>query len=179
MSVEQDALKEIEKSRESTSKLYSCLYGLVYDGKIKNVKFLEGLYSSFLKDERSSIRQVSIYALLFGLQIKNDIYKQKAIEFICDLRSSFDLRLFSLSGLSQAYANTHDLELLSVFYSLFRDEAEDGDIRATSFTGMMRVIGSSTVEIIRKNGNVIIGYEDIQLDEFVDQIREVERIISS
>lgn len=179
MSIEQDVLREIEKSRQNTSKLYSYLYDLVYEGKVKNIKFLEGLYSSFLKDERSSIRQISIYALLFGLQIKNDIYKQKAIEFIRDLRSSLDLRLFSLSGLSQAYADTYDLEVLNIFYSLFRNEDEDSDIRASCFTGMMRVIGLSTVEITRKNGNLIISYDDILFDEFGDSMGIIEKLINT
>lgn len=179
MNIEKDVLEEIEKSRQNTTKLYSYLYDLVYEGKVKNIKFLEELYSSFLKDERSGIRQISIYALLFGLQIKNDIYKRKAIEFIRDLRSSLDLRLFSLSGLSQAYADTYDLEVLNIFYSLFRDENEDSDVRASCFTGMMRLIGLSTVEITRKNGNVIIGYEDIQFDEFGDSIGIIERLITT
>lgn len=179
MTTEQEALKQIEENKQNSSKLYSYLYDLFYEGKIKNIKFLEGIYASFLNDDRSSIRQISIYALLFGLQIRNNIYKQKAVEFIRDLRSDFDLRLFSLSGLSQAYMGTCDVELLNIFYSLFMNEQEDSDIRATCFTGMMRLVGMSTPEITRNNGSLIISHDDIRIDNFSRQLKEIREMIDN
>lgn len=176
MNEEKLILKEIDGIRNSSSKLYSYLYDLFYRGKTKNLSFLEGVLDSFLDDSRSSIRRVSIYGLLFGLQSKKEKYKNKAIEFIKNSDSDFDLRSFSLSGLSQAYMGTSDIELLRLFYSSYTTD-EDTDIKAACFAGMLRILGLSTIEITQMNGNVILTEGDINLEKFSQQLDEIRSIV--
>lgn len=177
MNKEQLILGEINEIKNNANKLYSYLYDLFYQGRIKNINFLEGVFSSFLTDERSSIRQIAIYALLFGLRIQKDKYRMKALEFVDAPDSDFDLRLFSLSGLSQAYMNTKDKALLTKFYLLYNSDSEDSDIQATAFTGMLRILGLTTVDISSMNGKVIIAADDINPDVFSKQLIEIRRII--
>lgn len=177
MSAEKLITSEIESIKDNGTKLYAYLYDLFYSGKVRNINFLEGVFSSFLEDKRSSIRRIAIYGLLFGLQIQKDKYRKKALEFVQDSESNFDLRLFSLSGLSQAYQGTKDKELLEFFYSLYSIENEDPDIRATCFAGMLRIFELTTVEIATINGNVIITMDDIDLNKFSEQLIAIRKII--
>lgn len=177
MNEEKKVLGEIDSIKDSNTKLYKYLYDLCYTDRIKNLSLVEKVLVSYLDDSRSSIRRVAIYGLLFGLKIQKEKYKVIAIAFINDPDSDFDLKLFSLSGLSQAYMGTSDVELLRLFYSLYKND-EDPDIKATCFAGMLRILGLSTVEITQMNGAVILTEDDIRIEKFGRQLDEIEAIVA-
>ncbi|MBC9914075.1 hypothetical protein [Chitinophaga varians] len=168
---------EIDNINDSSTKLYKYLYDLYYTDRIKSVSSIEKVLASYLGDSRSSIRRVAIYGLLFGLKIQKEKYRTKAIQFINEPDSDLDLRMFSLSGLSQAYMGTSDVALLKLFYSLYGSD-EDTDMRATCFAGMLRILGLSTMEITQMNGDVIITQEDINLERFTQQLDEIKTIVA-
>lgn len=178
MNEEKLVREEISHIENNTAKLYSYLYNLYYTGRIKDISVIEKVLASHLDDRRSAIRRVAIYGLLFGLKIRHEKYRSVALRFINDPDSDFDLRMFSLSGLSQAYMGTSDVALLKLFYSLYSHD-EDTDIRATCFGGMLRILGLSTVEITRINGSVIVTEKDIQTEVFASRLNEIRGIISA
>ncbi|SKA40185.1 hypothetical protein SAMN04488128_105135 [Chitinophaga eiseniae] len=178
MNEEKLVQEEIRHIENNATKLYSYLYDLYYMGRIKNVSIIEKFLASYLDDRRPAIRRVAIYGLLFGLKIRHEKYRSVALRYINDPDSDFDLRMFSLSGLSQAYMGTSDVELLKFFYSFYSRD-EDADIRVTCFAGMLRILGLSTVEITRINGSVIIMEDDIQTKFFANQLDEIRAIIST
>jgi hypothetical protein len=177
MSIDQ-IKNEIEKIKDDESKLYSYLYDLAYLELSKNIRFLESIYIPFLKDDRSEIRRVAVYCLLFGLKIQKPEIKEAALEYLRNMRSDIDLRATCISGLSQAYMGTDDRELLSLFYDLFANEEEDEDIRTECFSGMMKLHGLNSVQILNKNRNqVIMSFEDVHFDEFEKELSEIRRIV--
>ena len=177
MSIDQ-IKNEIENIKDDESKLYSYLYDLTYLELSHNIRFMETIYLPFLKDDRSEIRRVAIYCLLFGLKIRKPEIKEAALENLRDQRSDIDLRSTCISGLSQAYMGTDDKELLSIFYDLFADEEEDGDIRTVCFVGMIHLHGLNSVQILNKNRNqIIMSFEDVHFDEFEKELSEIRRIL--
>ena len=165
MNFKETVLNEIAKIEDNDTKLYSYLYDLAYDGKANDLKFLEKTFSSFLNDKRNEIKRVSIYGLLFALKIRNERYKKFALKYALDTESSFNLRLMCMSALAEAYMGLEDIEILSLFFNVFKNEDEDEDIRAQSFIGMMKLLGISSAEITRQNQNtVIISFDDINLE---------------
>ncbi|QJB35657.1 hypothetical protein HF324_31895 [Chitinophaga oryzae] len=178
MNEEKLVQEEINQIKDKTTELYSYLKNLYYSNRIKNIAVIEKALASYLNDKRSDIKRIAIYGLLFGLKIRHEKYRSIALRFINDPNGDLDLRLFSLSGLSQAYMGTSDVELLKLFYSLYNHD-EDDSIRATCFAGMLRILGLSTVEITRINGSVIIIEDDIQTEVFARQLGEIRAIISA
>ena len=170
---------EIDKVRNNETKLYSYLYDLIYNEESKNANFLEKVFSTFINDERDEIKRIAIYGLLFGLKIKNDIYKNIAVKELGNTYADFDLRLTSLSSVSEAYKGSKDEKLLALFFKIFNSDEEDEDLRTQSFIGMMKLLGMSSLEITKVNNNkVIVGIEDINLSEFSDEILKVKSLIS-
>ena len=74
---------------------------------------------------------------------------------------------------------TDDRELLSTFNLLFKDEEEDVDIRTEAFVGMMKLHGLNSVQIAKRNNNkIVFSISDIHLEEFSDELLEIDKIIS-
>ncbi|MHA4810289.1 hypothetical protein ACX0G9_19405 [Flavitalea flava] len=170
---------EIENIKDDESKLYSYLYDLTYLELSKNARLLETVYVSFLKDSRSEIKRVAIYCLLFGLQIQKPGIKEIALKELRDKQNDIDLRLTCITGLAQAYIDTDDREILSVFYSQFVDEEEEDDARSECFVGMMKLHGLNSVQIVGKNKNqIIMSLEDLHFDEFEKELSEIRRIVA-
>lgn len=171
--------KELERIKNDETKLYSYLYDLVYMEISKNTRFLESIYSSFLKDNRIEIRRIAIYCLLFGLKIRNPEYREFALLNLKDKEIDFDMRLFCASGLAAAYMGTDDKELLFTLNSIFNDPEEDEDLAAKCFEGMMQILGMSSVEIVRRNQNkIIFTLKDLHLHEFEEELSKVKEILS-
>ncbi len=179
MESEKSIKQKIEGIKNDESRLYSYLYNLTYKEVTKNAKFLEDIYVTFLDDTRIEIKRVSIYCLLFGLKIRKDRYKNIALLHLQDIEADFDLRLACISGLSQAYLESKDCEIVTVFYSVYKNEAEDGDIRSECFTGLLRLLGVTTVELIQINGALIVGLDDIDLNKFSGYFAEIECLIAN
>ncbi len=172
-------LKELNDIKNHDTKLYSYLYNLVYQDWCGDSKFLEKIYNSFLDDNRSEIRRISIYALLFGLKIQNDKYKEFAIKYSQGINASSALRQMCISGLAEAYGESKDVQILSCFYEIYRNSEEDEDIRGACFTGLMRIIGMTSMEILRMNNdNLIFSSDDINKGLFSDPIAEIEKLIN-
>lgn len=180
MSREKQIEMDIEKIRDNETNLYSLLYNLVYKEIDLNLQFLEKIYVSFLTDKRSEIQRISIYCLLFGLQIKNEKYKEFALAKLGSAESDFDMKQFCISGLAIAYKGSKDIKLLDVFYSLYSSVHEDSDLRVAAFTGMMNLLGIESLEILKRNNNIVIfSIDDISTNLFVEEIKSIEKIISS
>ena len=58
--------KEIENIKDSECRFYSYLYDLTYNEISKNIHFLETIYLSFLKDERTEIKRESLFLNMFS-----------------------------------------------------------------------------------------------------------------
>jgi len=171
--------KNIETIRDHQVKLYSYLYDLVDKPLSVDEKFLENIYSDFLNDNRSEIKRISIYALLFFLKIKKDEYKEIALKWAQNADNREDLRLFCMAGLIQAYAGSKDPQLLSFFFDIFTELNEDEDLRAEGFVGMMKILGLSTVEIMQKNQNrLVIAFDDIDIENFGYEMDIVKKLKS-
>ncbi|MBL3657116.1 hypothetical protein [Fulvivirga sediminis] len=169
-----DHIKSIESNEV---KLYSFLYDLIYNEESNDVSFLEKLYSSFLLDDRSEIKRIAIYALLFGLKIQKDRYKNFALDNLQDTENDYDLRLTCISGIGQAYRNTREPLILSILSTLYNDSTEDLNIRAECFSSMMRVYGLDSKEMVKKNNCIIVSFEDIEQDNFNDELNNIAVII--
>jgi hypothetical protein len=170
--------QEIESIKDNESKLYSYLYNLTYQERTKNTRLLESIYSEFLEDKRSEIKRVAIYCLLFGLKIKKPEYKKAALLSLENKANDFDLRLTCISGLSQTYFATDDKELLNLFFSIFNDQEEDEDIRTEAFTGMMKIHGIDSRDLLSKNSDkIIMSIDDIELGNFEQEIEDIKKII--
>lgn len=171
--------QEILEVKDNTNKLYSFLYDLVYKEQSKNINFLERIYRQFLQDNRPQIKRISIYALLFGLKLKNEHYAQVAIENVLNLDNDLDLRLTCLSGLAECYYETKDQKLLTLFYHFFISNSEDSDVRAQSFIGIMKILGMTSIEIMKKNSNkIVVSFDDIQVENFSSELQKVRKIYS-
>ena len=120
---------------------------------------------------------MAIYALLFGLKIKKEIYLEMALLEIENSNSDFDLKLTCLSSVSQAYFASKNEHLLKVLYSVFTDENEDENIRTESFLSMLKVIGINSADIVKRNQGIIVLFDDINLGEFSDEINKIELLI--
>lgn len=170
--------KELNDVRNHNTKLYSYLYNLIYQEWSNDNKFLEKIYNSFLDDERSEIKRISIYSLLFGLKIQNDKYREFAIKYSREVNASADLRQMCILGLSEAYGESKDVQILSCFYNIYRNSKDDEDIRGACFTSLMRIMGMTSVEILRKNNDILIfSSDDVNSELFSDQIAEIEKLI--
>jgi hypothetical protein len=170
--------QDIENLKENETKLFSYLYNLTYQEKINNIWLLESVYSDFLNDKRSEIKRVAIYCLLFGLKIKKPKYRQIALLNLKNKASDFDLRLTCASGLSQAYFGTDDIDILKLFFSTFNDQDEDEEIRTEAFTGMMKIHGIDSRDLLSINSDkIIISIDDIELSDFEQEIEEIKKII--
>src|SRR6185312_10193536 len=135
----------IQSIKDHQVKLYSYLYDLVDKPLSVDIKFLENIYSSFLDDNRDEIKKISIYALLFFLKIKKDKYKLLALQWAQNPNNNEGLRSYFMAGLSQAYMESKEPQLLSFFFDVFSDPNEYEDLRAAGFTGMMQVLGLSSI----------------------------------
>lgn len=179
MGYKESIQKEIKKIQEDGTKLYSYLYDLAYKAEVDDLRFLENVFNSFLSDERSEIKRVSIYGLLFALKIRNIRYKRTALQYLEDDTNDFSLRLMCVSGLAEAYMGTEDLYLVKLFYFMFNKADEDDDIRTECFVGLMKLLGLSSVEMMRKNQNrVIISFNDINMTDFLQEINKIEQLVS-
>lgn len=171
--------KNIELIKHHQVKLYSYLYDLVDKPLSVDSEFLENIYCGFLNDDRSEIKRISIYALLFFLKIKKDKYKLVALQWAQDVEKSEELRLFSMAGLSQAYMGSKDPQLLSFFFDVFTEVNEYEDLRASGFEGMMKVLGLSTIDIMQKNQNkLIIAVDDVEIGNFRNEIDTINKLRS-
>ena len=171
--------QDIESIKENETKLYSYLYDLTYQEKTNNVRLLETIYAEFLNDKRSEIRRVAFYCLLFGLKIKKPEYRQAALLNLMNKTSDYDLRLTCASGLAQAYFATDDKELLGAFFSIFNDQEEDEDIRTEAFTGMMKIHGIDSKELLNRNSNkIVMSIDDIDLENFEQDFEEIKSLLS-
>ena len=139
---------------------------------------METIYVPFLKDTRSEIKRVAIYYLLFGLQLRKPEIKETALKELINEHNDIDLRLTCITGLANAYMDTDDAELLSVFFSHFIDKNEEEDIRSECFVGMMKLHGLNSVQIINKNKNqIIVSFEDLHFDGFEKELSEIRQIV--
>jgi glycerophosphoryl diester phosphodiesterase len=180
MDSEKSILNEIAEIRNSDTKLYSYLYDLAYESDGSNDNFIEKILDSFLSDERTEIKSVSIYGLLFGLKIRKEKYKEFALTNIIDEQANFDLRLKCISSVSEAYQGSKDNLLLETLFNTFYKNEEDSDIKTESFIGMMKLMNYTSVEIMRKNQNtVIISFDDININQFKSEIDKIIGIIST
>lgn len=149
MSIDQ-IRNEIERIKDDETELYSYLYNLAYQEMTPSVRFLETIYSRFLEDKRTEIKRVAIYCLLFGLQLRKPEYKRIALVDLDNKLGDFDLRLSCAAGLGQAYHATDDVDILSVFYSIFNDQGVDEGIRTECFIGMMKVHGLIALKFLQR-----------------------------
>lgn len=131
MNEEKLVREEISYIENNTTKLYKYLYDLYYTERIKDISVIEKVLASYLDDRRSAIRRVAIYGLLFGLKIRHEKYRSAALRFINDPDSDFDLRMFSLSGLSQAYMGCCEASL--ALKSITFTTHHDGDLLSLIF----------------------------------------------
>lgn len=160
-------------------KLYSFLYDLVYDQLIDDIDFLENLYANLLMDQRSEIRRVSIYALLFGLQIQKEKYKNFALENLELIDNNYDLRATCIQAVTKAYSGSKNKQIASTLHFILMNEDDDEDIKVECFVGLLKLIGLSAKEIIQKNSNsIIMEMEDVDLELFTEELKEINEIIS-
>lgn len=173
-----DLIKEnIEALKSHQVKLYSYLYDLVDKPLSVDSRFLENIYSGFLDDNRSEIRKISIYALLFFLKIKKDKYKLLALQWAKNTNNDEELRLCCMAGLSQAYIGSKEPQLLSFFSNVFTNPNEDDNLRTEGFTGMMKVLGLTSIEIMQKNqNNLVISFDDIDVENFSSEFEIIDKL---
>lgn len=143
---------------------------------MNDIPFLEKTYTSFLEDNRSEIRRISIYALLFGLKIKKDKYRDFALRNLEDLENDLDMRLTSTSSIAQAYMGTKEVKILSTLSNIFENTDEDEDLRVECFTAMLKILGLSSTKIIEKNERALISFDDLNIEAFYKEMDEVKKM---
>lgn len=168
--------KHIQAIKGQENKLYSFLYDLVYEELTNDTKFLEKVYASFLDDQRSEIKRISIYALLFGLKLNNDRYKNLALSEINNPLADFDLKLTCLSSISQAYFGTEDISILKASYGVFLKESEDDDLRFEAFNTVLKTLGLNSASILKKNGKLLISFDDLNLSSFSEELDRLKSL---
>ena len=178
MSLKENVKKDLKSLEGNETKLYSYLYDLIYNETIKDLSFLEKLYSSYLDDERTEIKRIAIYSLLFALKLRKEKYLDFAIENLIDANNDFQLRLTCVSGVTQAYLNTQNKRLTTELYNIYKSFDEDEDIKTESFVGILKVLGLTSKDIIEKNNKMIIGFQDINLENFSEEVMLIEEISS-
>lgn len=154
-------LEQIDKVFNDEVKLYSLLYDLIYEEKENDVTFLRKLYESFLKDDRSEIKRIAIYAILFGLKIKNNKFLDIALSELSDDSADIHMRLTCVSSLASAYFSTDEKQILSVFEGIYFNDKEDDNLRTECFLGILKVQGLTSSEIVIKNGGIVVELKDI------------------
>lgn len=165
---------DIKTIEEDETKLYSYLVDLAKSNKgMANVT----LFENYLSHDSEDIRGASIFALLFVLKIDNECYRNEAIKYAKDKTADFDLRQWSISGLSQTYCERKDEELLRLFFRLLNDESEDEYLKPALLRGLLGVYGLQSTDSLKRIG-VINKVDDGILKQFDNELKEIEEIIS-
>jgi len=165
---------DINLIEEDETKLYKYLVDLAKSEKgADNVH----LFEKYLSHKSDDIRAAAIFALLFVLKLNNVIYRNEAIKYVKDRNADFDLRQWSISGLSQTYCNMKDDELLGLFYRMLNDEFEDEYLKPALLRGMLRIYGMKSNTSFNRIG-VISKIDDDILSQFNIELQEIEKLVT-
>ena len=165
-----DNIKLIEQDE---SKLYSYLIDLAKSDKgSSNVH----LFEKYLCHESEELRSAAIFALLFVLKIDNKVYKEEALKYVADKETDFDLRQWSISGLTQTYFGSKDIYLLKLFLMHLNNSTEDEDIKPALLRGLLGLYGMSSRDVFLKVGTLSKVDESVK-KIFAAEIAEIESIV--
>lgn len=169
---------EFKKIELDERALFSKLYNLAYSNKEKINEFYE-IFEHYLNDKRSEIKRVSIYALLFVGNLNKPKYLLAAQDLLLNEDNDEDLRIMCASSLAQVYFGSQNKHLITVLYKLFLNRSESNGIRTSAFKCMLQIIGITSAEILIKNKNPIIEYEDIKLEQFITELKTIEDLLQN
>ncbi len=177
MTTEQSIEHEVNILKNDEEKLYSYLSKLAYSQRSKDLQFIESLYKRFIYDNRYSIKSIAIYQLLMSIHSRDLEIRNVALSEIENIETEVESKLQYVVGLCDAYKSTFDEQLISVMYQLYKNTEEVEELRAHSFTGLMKLMGLSTLDTIKKNDNTfIMNFEDIYANLFSRELNTAKEI---
>ena len=165
--------QDIKVIEQDESKLYSYLVELA---KSELGPSSIDLFEQYLFHESEDIRSASIYALLFVLKIDNRKYRKLALKYVEDKNADFDLRQWSVSGLTQTYFGTDNVQLFQIFMKHLNDPEEDDDIKPVFLRGILGLHGLDSSEIFQKTG-VFDKVDDTILKTFSPELNEINSLL--
>lgn len=134
-------------------------------------------FEKYLEHKSPDIRSASIYGLLFSLKIRDLRYKAKALFYLDDKKEDFDLRQWCVSGLSQAYEGSQDLELMSKFYQMLNDKNEDSELKPALLRGLLRIAGLNSRDIFLRVG-IVKKVDELVLNKFSEELSRIKGLIN-
>lgn len=169
-------LAEIRKleDQKNFDELGSYLINLVKYGD--NPIQYENEFNKHFNSQDSYLRKVSVFCLLFALQIDKPEYRNKAVEFVKNSNEDEEVRRWSASGLSQTYQKTKDKELLKLFFKIIDNPKEDEAIKESLLNSALLIYGLTSREQFFRNKEILPKLNKM-LATYKFEIDEIQRLI--
>ncbi|MBK8506116.1 MAG: hypothetical protein IPL46_30320 [Saprospiraceae bacterium] len=165
--------EDLRLIEQDESKLYGYLINLAKSDQGSSHIYL---FEKYLNHKSEELRSAAIYALLFVLKVDDEYYRNEAIKYIADKESDFDLRQWSISGLSQTYFGTKEIDLLKLYLAHLNDSEEDEDIKPTFLRGLLGLYGLSSRDVFLKVGT-ISKVEEKVMEAFASEFNEIRSLV--
>lgn len=143
----------------------------------EELSMFEKDYASYLGHPHFYVRKGAVFGLLFKMQLKNEIYRNIALNFINDNNEDEELRSWSMTSIASAYFGSEDIEIATVLYKLFKDDSQDKYLRKSALLNLLQIYNINYVEIDKRIAHVpdtLNAYADI----FQKEIAYIEKKIS-
>lgn len=125
-------------------------------------------YEKAFFSKNSDSQLVGMKALMFYNKYIDKRYVERAISFLSNPKSVFELRQGASTSLGNIYQDTCNKQTLSFLYGLFINPFEDKLLKQSLLYALLNIVGYDSQEVIfRENDND----DEITLDDIVDDNR--------